>query len=99
MGTSLNIVIPGLQVQNRASPAAGNTRAFPVYLQSSEIPVGAVQLTRRGLDQPIFSETIRSLLSSNTWSRLIGLPRKLPDTLPVTMTLPSRSDIPSGSIL
>jgi len=42
MGISLNIVIPKLQVQNRASPpAAGNTRVFPVFLQSPEIPADA----------------------------------------------------------
>jgi hypothetical protein len=44
----------------------------------------------------ISSETIRPPSISKIWSRLIGLPGKSPETLPVT-TFPSRVDTLSGS--
>src|ERR1700680_4814890 len=45
----------------------------------------------------ISSETIRPSSISKICSRLIGLPGKSPETLPVTTTLPSRVDTLSGS--
>jgi len=45
----------------------------------------------------ISSETIRPPSISKIFSSLIGLPGKLPETLPVTTTFPSRVDTLSGS--